>query len=344
MGKDYPARLVRADYSSPRETLLCETRELFYTTSVARDNLLKEFLHSMNHPQLSIIVATYNRPPQLLQRAVDSALAQTVTDLEVIVIDDGSVEPVTLPERPRLRVIRLPMNRGISAVRNFAVTIAQGRWISYLDDDDELLPHFAEVSLQALASSTLPTPIAVLSGLDAIHPDGTLIRRHLPPTLPRGAYFGLERIEPQQSFFSKQTLVVEREVLLDIGGFDEAFSALPYTEMFLRLNPVCSLIGVPTVTYRQFIHHGPRLSSDPSRRQVDFHRLIDKHEPLFTTRPRLFAHFTLRHAHSLYNLGQYPAAIASVCTILRSHPSFTFTNIVSVLWRKLRWRRGFSLF
>jgi len=297
----------------------------------------------MSDSLLSIIVTTYSRP-QLLPRAVASALEQTVADFEVVVVDDGSTEPVTLPGRPRLRVMRLPVNRGLSAARNIAAKMAHGRWISYLDDDDQLLPHFAEVSLNALSHTTLPKPVAVLSGLEAVTTDGVLIQTHLPPTLPRGSYFGLENIDPQLSFFSKQTLVVEREVLLGIGGFDESFSALPYTEMFLRLNPVCSLVGVPVVTYRQFIHQGPRLSSDPSRRQGDFHRLISKHAPLFRARPQVLAHFALRHAHSLYNLGQHRAAFVSLCGTLQSHPFSTLVGLTSVLWRKLRWHRGFSLF
>lgn len=51
----------------------------------------------MNNPLLSIIIPTYNRP-HLLPRAVNSALAQTLEDIEVIVVDDASPEPVQLPE------------------------------------------------------------------------------------------------------------------------------------------------------------------------------------------------------------------------------------------------------
>lgn len=292
---------------------------------------------------ISIIITTYNRP-QLLQRAVRSGLEQTAADLEVVVVDDGSAEPVILPEQPRLRVIRLPQNRGLSAVRNFAAKIARGRWISYLDDDDQLLPHFAEVSLNALAHTTLPKPVAVLSGLEVVGPTGTVIQTHLPPTLPRGSHFGLEKIDSQLSFFSKQTLVVEREVLLGIQGFDEAFSALPYTEMFLRLNPVCSLLGIPVITYRQYRHQGPRLSTDPSRRQRDFDRLISKHKLLLNAHPKVFANLALRHAYNLYNLRQHRAAFVSLRSTLRSHPFYTLGGIVSMLGRKLRTGRTFQTF
>ncbi len=151
-------------------------------------------------PLLSIVILTYNRP-QLLERAVRSALSQTVQDLEVIVIDDGSSVPVNLPEHPKLRVVRLPENRGLAAARNAGAQAARGRWISYLDDDDELLPCFAEVSLDALAQSSLPSPVLVLSGLEVIEKGGRVIETHVPPTLPRGSLFNLEPIPEHHSFF-----------------------------------------------------------------------------------------------------------------------------------------------
>lgn len=65
----------------------------------------------MNNPRLSIIIPSFNRP-ELLHREVCSALSQTMTDIEVIVVDDGSAPAVTLPERENLRVIRLELNQG----------------------------------------------------------------------------------------------------------------------------------------------------------------------------------------------------------------------------------------
>lgn len=156
----------------------------------------------MSSPLLSIIIPTYNRP-HLLPRAVESALAQTIEDFEVIVVDDASPEAVNLPEHPRLKVIRQPENRGGSAARNVGAKAARGQWITYLDDDDLLLPHMAEVSLEALAKGhpSLPKPIAVLSGIEVIGEDGQVKQTRIPPTLPKGSHFGLEEIKPEQSFF-----------------------------------------------------------------------------------------------------------------------------------------------
>ena len=200
-------------------------------------------------PRLSIVVTTRDRP-HLLPRALRSALAQTVSEIEVIVVDDGSTEPAVVPDDPRLTLLRLPVNRGLAAARNAGANVARGRLVTHLDDDDELLPRFAELALDALERPTLRPPVAVVSGLEAVNERGEILETHLPPTLARGSYFGLVEIDPGQSFFSKQTLVIERELLRAIGGFDEALGALPYTELFLRLNPVCSILGLPVVTYR----------------------------------------------------------------------------------------------
>lgn len=280
----------------------------------------------MFDPQLSIIIPTYNRP-HLLSRAVNSALEQTLPDVEVIVVDDGSPTPVELPKHPHLKVIRLPQNQGTAAARNAGAQAASGRYITYLDDDDQLLPEMAEVSLKALAQAALPPPVAVLSGLEVVNPNGQVTQTRLPPTLPRGKHFFLEEIEPGQSFLSKQTLVVERELLLSLGGYDESFGSRVHTEIFLRLNPVCSILGLPTVTYRMFVHSGPRISRDPSLRQVSFNQLISKHGDIFRAHPKMFADFVYRHALISSELNQGRAALLNLLWALYIHPPYVLGQV-----------------
>lgn len=284
----------------------------------------------MNNILLSIIIPTYNRP-QFLPRAVESALQQTVEEVEVIVVDDGSKEPVTLPENSRLQVIRLSQNSGNAVARNVGLKAAKGQYVTYLDDDDQLLPNMAQVSLDALKNTTLPQPVAALSGLEVIKPDGELIDRRLPPTLPLGSHFFLEDIEPEKSYFSKQTLVVERELLLEIGGYDETFTSRVHTEMFLRLNPVCSILGLPTVTYQLTAHEGERISRNPALRQVNFERLVDKHESLFKLHPKTFASFLCDHAERSLELGQPKAATLSILRAMKLNLKPTLVRIKSLL-------------
>lgn len=289
-------------------------------------------MSATDEPRLTIVVTTYDRP-RLLPHAVRSALAQTVADVEVVVVDDGSRVPVELPADPRLHLLRLPQNRGLAAARNAGAEVARGRWIAHLDDDDELLPRFAAASLDALATATLPPPVAVVSGLEQVNARGQILETHLPPTIARGGHFGLVDVEPERSFFSKQTLVAERALLHAVGGFDEALGALPYTELFLRLNTVCSIVGLPVVTYRQLVHDGARLSRDPSRRRRDHAHVLERHRALFDAEPRLFAALTLRHARALFAFGDVRGALASLLAVARRDPRYALAHVPPLLLR-----------
>ncbi|MBE9188954.1 glycosyltransferase [Gloeocapsopsis crepidinum LEGE 06123] len=290
----------------------------------------------MSNPLISIIIPTHNRP-DLLPRAVESALAQTIDDFEVIVVDDASTEPVQLPEHPRLRLIRLDQSHGGAGARNVGTEAAKGRWITYLDDDDRLLPHMAATSLEALSQTQLPTPVGVISGLEIVNTEGQVISTRLPPPArPRGAHFALEALEPGCSYNTKQTLVVEREIILQIGGWDKSFRSRVHSELFLRLNPVCSLLGVPIVTYQLYNHQSDRVSRNLVLRQESFQRLVSKHKSLFQAHPRMFAKFVIDHAQRSYQMGQTGAAIAAVLQAMQIEPIYTVKRVTRPFRRQLQ--------
>lgn len=260
-------------------------------------------------PELTVVIPTHDRPA-LLQAAVASALAQDV-EVAVVVVDDGSPEPVSLPPDPRLRVLRHDHSQGGSAARNFGAREARTPWVMWLDDDDELLPHAVRISLDALRHADLPPPVAVLSGIEVVDPSGRVLDRRLPPdALPRGGHFALAGEVPGRSYHTKQTLVVDREFILDLGGFDPAFRSRVHSELFLRLNPACSLLGVPEVTYRLRAHAGPRVSTDPGLRQRSFEQLVTRHRDAFEAHPQAYAAFLLEHARTAWPSGRRDAGRA----------------------------------
>ncbi len=257
----------------------------------------------MVEPALSIVVPTRDRP-QLLAGAVRSALAQTHADVEVIVVDDASAQPVALPDDPRLKVVRHPEARGGAAARNTGTAAARSPYVTYLDDDDTLLPEHAAVALEALTGAdALPAPVAVLTGVAVVDAAGRVLETRLPPTLPRGSHFALEAAQPGCSFHVKQTLAAPRAVLLAAGGWDEAFRSRVHTELFLRLNAICSLRGLPQVTYRLLVHDGPRVSGSAELRRTSFRQLRAKHAALFASHPRGAADMLVAHARTSRLLG-----------------------------------------
>jgi len=94
----------------------------------------------VDSPLVSVVIPTRGRP-QLLVRAITSALSQTYTNLEVVVIvdgpDDETDRAVKQIEDPRVRAVILPVNVGGGEARNAGVLESKGDWIAFLDDDDE---------------------------------------------------------------------------------------------------------------------------------------------------------------------------------------------------------------
>ena len=98
-------------------------------------------------PRTSVLMPAY-RANATIRESVDSALAQTVGDLEVIVVDDGSPEPVADAladvRDPRLRLLRHDRNRKAPAARNTALRAARAPLVSQLDADDLWHPEYLE--------------------------------------------------------------------------------------------------------------------------------------------------------------------------------------------------------
>ena len=98
-------------------------------------------------PQFSVIIPTYNRE-QLLTEAIRSVLDQTIQDFEIVVVNDGGNVP-TLPDDPRIRILTKP-NGGPASARNHGIRAAQGRYVTFLDDDDLYTPERLALALKGM--------------------------------------------------------------------------------------------------------------------------------------------------------------------------------------------------
>lgn len=135
----------------------------------------------MAAPFFTIVVPTYNRE-EIIGRCVDSILAQSFGDFELIVVDDhsgdGTVAKLEAYEDPRLRVLIHDHNRGIAPSRNTGVVDARGEWIVIVDSDWELLPDALE-SLRGIVAG-LPDGVRVIRGR-LRWDDGGITPRFTPP-------------------------------------------------------------------------------------------------------------------------------------------------------------------
>ena len=120
-------------------------------------------MHPPNHhPLVTAVIPTRGRP-ELVTRAVHSALAQTYPQMEVVVAVDGpdafTTDQLAKLSDNRLRVVTLSKSAGGAAARNAGVEAARGAWIALLDDDDEWLPNKIELQMQCAGNSRFRYPI-----------------------------------------------------------------------------------------------------------------------------------------------------------------------------------------
>lgn len=248
------------------------------------------------HPLISVVIPTRNRP-QLVVRAVQSALAQTLKNIEVIVAIDGSDEATDLElakiNDPHLRVIRLPENVGGSAARNAGVAKAQGEWIAFLDDDDEWRSQKLELQLKAAVNSSQESPI-VTCRVIARTPKGDFIwpRKLLESSFPLSEYlFARNSLFRGEGKISTSTLLTKKE-LLEKAPFRTDLKRHQDWEWLLRVNTLegvgIQFVSEPLVVW--YTEEQRQSISSTNNWQYSL-AWIQEHQHLVT--PRAYAGFVL---------------------------------------------------
>ncbi|GAA2485088.1 glycosyltransferase family 2 protein [Winogradskya humida] len=171
--------------------------------------------------EVSVVIPTRNRP-DLLTRAVRSVLAQTVPELEVVVVIDGPDEVTTkaLAEigDPRVRAVPLAEKGGAPNARNMGVQAASAPWVALLDDDDEWLPQKLAVQLALATHADVPRPIVATRLLNRTPRAEFVMPRRLPAegehlseyfTVRKGLFHG-------EGFIQTSTILAPTELLREV--------------------------------------------------------------------------------------------------------------------------------
>ena len=196
--------------------------------------------------KVSVIIPAYNRA-HCIERAIKSVRDQTFTDMEIIVVDDASTdntgEVVTSISDERIRYIRCETNRG-PTVRNEGMKAAQGKYIAFLDSDDEWLPDKIEKQV-ALMDSLSEDWGVCHTGLRIIK-DGTAVSVFRPKPLKDGEV--LRDFMGGKIYFQTSTIMVRRAVVEKIGFFDERLRYGEDAEFLYRAFRHFRLAVIPEVT------------------------------------------------------------------------------------------------
>lgn len=204
---------------------------------------------SISTPLISVIIPTYNSE-KTIQQTIDSVLNQTWTNLELIVINDGSqdstLDIVTRIKDPRLKVLSYP-NAGVSASRNRGISQAEGEFISFLDADDLWTKDKLEAQLTALQAN--PQAAVAYSWTDHIDENGQFLRSGVHRTINGDVYAELLK----SNFLANgSNVLIRTQALEEIGTFNQSLSQAEDWDMYLRLAIRYHFVSVPSphILYR----------------------------------------------------------------------------------------------
>jgi len=231
---------------------------------------------SHDGPQVSVVVPTRDRDA-LLRQTLSTIRWQQDVIFEALIVDDGSadrglVERIVedLGDR-RFRIVRHDRSVGVSQARNRGSAEAKAPWIAFCDDDDLWAPDKLAKQLEAARRS--PTAGWVYVGSVNITPGNRVVGGEPPPTPAEVT----ERLEESNVVPGGSSgVMMRRDLLLELGGFDPSLQPLADWDLWLRTlrvsQPAC--VAEPLVAYRV---HATNMSLDIRRVESDFVTVADRY-------------------------------------------------------------------
>lgn len=196
-------------------------------------------------PLVSVVIPAYNAE-NVITRAIDSVLSQSYDNFEIIVVDDDStdetVNQIKSYSEERIVCIKNQVNKGASATRNVGIEEAAGKYIAFLDADDEWLPEKLETQVSTIERKSSDWVAVHCRRMDKNGVLGAITDRLAKligsekesPTL-EGDWEVIGELLTLNVKTGTSTFLVRREIVEDIGGFDDSFERHQDWEFLVRV-------------------------------------------------------------------------------------------------------------
>jgi len=275
--------------------------------------------------KVSVIIPAYNQA-QYLSDAVNSVLDGTYSDLEIIIVDDGSTDNTPIIVKrftdPRVRYI-YQENRGLAGARNTGIRNTTGQYIAYLDSDDLFTPKKLEILTSKL--DTEPEFGLVAGQNILIGDDGTELDEIFDTPLP-GDGAKLLLGNP----ITVGSVLLRREWQEKAGFFDESLRSYEDWDMWLRLAKLgCKMSWVPKPVY-YYRFHDAQMTRDDRQMTTATFAVLDKvfQEPdlphsWHALHDEAYSYANLRGAAQAYRANNYGQAQTYLTEAVRLNPELT---------------------
>jgi glycosyltransferase involved in cell wall biosynthesis len=254
-------------------------------------------------PLVSIVIPAYNVAPYIGE-TLASVFAQTFGDYEVLVINDGSPDTAELERAlaPYVeRIVYLTQeNKGAAVARNRGLRAARGEFVAFLDADDLWLPDYLAAQLEFIRSNDydLVYPDAMLFG------DSALAGRTFMETAPSNGEVTFSSLISGQCNVITSGVVARRQLIMDVGLFDEQLRNAQDFDLWLRLVRLGARAAYQRKVLLRYRFHENSLSGDALNRINRELRVLGKFEglPDLTTDERAVVAETTRRLRAEFEL------------------------------------------
>lgn len=221
--------------------------------------MVRQLGGQVTSPLISVVMPTHNRA-SMLKKAIDSVLQQTETDLELIIVDDASTDETSellneyVKTDARINVIKNKVALGGGGARNVGISASKGKWVAFLDDDDEWFKN--KLSLQLEKINLTPSAVACSCNYEHHYPFGFKRKFALPDKITLNElYYG-------NSLGGASMCLCSRNILLSIRGFDTKLKSGQDWDLWIRLRAQGQVVVCNKPLVRYMAHPGLRISNN----------------------------------------------------------------------------------
>lgn len=264
-----------------------------------------------SYPLVSVVIPAFNAG-KFIEQAVDSVLAQTYSNYEIIIVDDGSSDDTVERLRSygdKVTVISQP-NRGVSSARNAGIMRARGEWIAFLDADDYWEPEKLEKQVNFIKQN--PDMILVHTGKRLFDEKGTV-------EYDEASYHQLRQSADFRSLLVRNcintsSVMVRKDIVVEAGMFDSTIRHFEDQDLWLRLAKKGRFGYIPEDLFHYRIH-GTQATSLTSAFCEGGLKVIRKNRHLISSLPEYLA-WRKGYAARLLDMGYYWEEEGSGCKAL----------------------------
>lgn len=253
-------------------------------------------------PKVSVIIPTYNRE-QKIQYAIRSVLRQAYQNFEIIIVDDGSTDNTEQliedlqKKDSRVKYLKQENSGGTSKPRNLGISKSRGKYLAFLDSDDEWMETKLEKQLELFRNSDDPN-------LGFVACNAIIINKREESkiySLPKYKNYFKEFLT-RTIITSCSSVVIKKSVINKVGGFDENLKTGVDWEMWIRISKSFNFNFVDEPLIKYYVHKNNISSpSNIAKREKDLRYIFEKYKPYYKKHPLIYSK-KLRYDGTRYTL------------------------------------------